>query len=180
MKCLSMESFYNGDFDCSKMKQWFSSFKRFQQMKRFFKVCDPALEEENKGDKMYKVRELWMSFIDACKANYWPDREISIDEAMKKFKGRCSFKQYIRTKPVRWGLKVYFVYAVPPPNTFGMPASILEKDQKKVKKIRKTKSAQLMLQFSIFFVLYPTRIILSTWIIITPPFLCFWSLMTWG
>ena len=30
-------------------------------------------------------------------------------EAIKKFKGRCSFKQYIKSKPVRWGLKIFCI-----------------------------------------------------------------------
>jgi hypothetical protein len=30
--------------------------------------------------------------------------EVALDEAIKKFKGRCSFKQYIKNKPTKWGL----------------------------------------------------------------------------
>jgi hypothetical protein len=56
---------------------------------------------------MWRVRELWDSFISACKANYWPAAEVAIDEAIKKFKGKCSFKQYIKNKPVRWGIKIF-------------------------------------------------------------------------
>ena len=32
-----------------------------------------------------------------------------IIEAVKKFKGRCIFKQYIKGKPVRWGIKIFCV-----------------------------------------------------------------------
>jgi hypothetical protein len=48
-------------------------------------------------------------FISACKASYWPDANIALDEAIKKFKGRCIFKQYIKNKPVQWGIKIFAV-----------------------------------------------------------------------
>ena len=32
--------------------------------------------------------------------------ELTIDEAMTKFKGRLGFKQYIKNKPTKWGIKV--------------------------------------------------------------------------
>ena len=56
---------------------------------------------------MYKVQELYHIFIEACKANFYPNREVSVDEAVKKIKGRCLFKQYIKGKPVRFGIKIF-------------------------------------------------------------------------
>jgi len=78
-------------------------------LKRFFKVSDPVEDEAKKGDKLQKVRELWDDFIGRCKMLFWLAQQIGIDEAIKKFKGRCSFKQYIKSKPVRWGLKIFCV-----------------------------------------------------------------------
>jgi hypothetical protein len=40
---------------------------------------------------------------------YWPSQQVSIDEVIKKFKGRCSFMQYMKNKPLRWGLKIFCV-----------------------------------------------------------------------
>ena len=36
-----------------------------------------------------------------------PSQELSIDEAMIAFRGRCGFRQYIRGKPQPWGIKAY-------------------------------------------------------------------------
>jgi hypothetical protein len=58
---------------------------------------------------MHRIRELFKYFITASKSSYQPHESIALDEAMKKFKGRCVFKQYIKNKPVRWGLKIYCV-----------------------------------------------------------------------
>ena len=38
---------------------------------------------------------------------YTPGREVAIDESMIAFKGRASFKQYVRNKPKPWGIKAY-------------------------------------------------------------------------
>ena len=35
------------------------------------------------------------------------NREITVDEAMIQFKGRLGFKQYIKSKPTKWGIKVF-------------------------------------------------------------------------
>jgi hypothetical protein len=104
----TFNSFWNEDYERSRIKHWFSEF-RWLQLKRFFKVSEPVADETNNGDKLQKVRELWDEFISRCKRYYWPSQQVSIDEAIKKFKGRCSFKQYIKSKPVRWGLKIFCV-----------------------------------------------------------------------
>ena len=109
-KNLSFEAFFKEKIDTSLVYKWFpSGWRRWFEIKSNFKVSDPLHDEENKSDKMWKVRELWDDFIGRCKANYWPSMEIGLDEAIKKFKGRCSFKQYIKNKPVRWGIKIFCV-----------------------------------------------------------------------
>ena len=39
--------------------------------------------------------------------NYQPDREISVDESLVLYKGRLRFKQYIKSKCARFGVKVF-------------------------------------------------------------------------
>ena len=107
-KNLSFEAFFKEKIDTSLVYKWFpSGWRRWFEIKSNFKVSDPLHDEENKSDKMWKVRELWDDFVGRCKANYWPSMEIGLDEAIKKLKGRYSFKQYIKNKPVRWGSKIF-------------------------------------------------------------------------
>ena len=106
-KTMSFCSFYQYARDPERVVSWFPSFTRWQQMKRFFKVSNPETDSEHKEDKMWRIREFFDTFLAACKANYWPQAEIALDEAIKKFKGKCSFKQYIKNKPVRWGIKIF-------------------------------------------------------------------------
>ena len=40
---------------------------------------------------------------------YWqPNEQISADKRMVRNKGRHSFRQYIKDKPAKWGMKVWF------------------------------------------------------------------------
>ena len=83
---------------------------RFMQIWRYFHLADnsSALPRENPGfDNIYRVRQ----FLDVVLRNsqrlYRLDREVSIDETMVPHKGRLSFKQYIKNKPIRWGVKLW-------------------------------------------------------------------------
>ena len=106
-KNCSFEQFHKNVVNPSLCSKWFPSLRRWQQIKRFLKISDPTKDEENKNNRMFKVQELYDIFIAACKANFYPNREVSVDEAVKKFKGRCLFKQYIKGKPVRFGIKIF-------------------------------------------------------------------------
>ena len=52
-------------------------------------------------------------FYEQIKGNFFrwyrPHRELSIDDGMVKFKGRCSFKQYLPNKPAKFGLKAWMI-----------------------------------------------------------------------
>lgn len=108
-KSLTFEQFWEGNIDPQRVKKWFPNYTRWAQIKRFLKISDPMQDPNNKHNRMFKVQELFDFFINACKANYWPDVCVALDEAIKKFKGRCVFKQYIKGKPVRWGIKIFCV-----------------------------------------------------------------------
>jgi len=60
-------------------------------------------------DPLYKVRPV----LDMCQQTfldqYIPGREMSIDEAMVKYKGRVFFRQYMPKKPIKWGMKVWMI-----------------------------------------------------------------------
>ena len=41
------------------------------------------------------------------KSLYEVNRVVAVDEAMIKFQGRSSLKQYMSLKPMKWGIKVW-------------------------------------------------------------------------
>ncbi|KAI0210525.1 hypothetical protein LSAT2_004722, partial [Lamellibrachia satsuma] len=77
--------------------------KRYEKLSQYFHCSITA--EEDPQDKLAKVRPM----ITLCEANFghWfgPLKNLSVDEAMIRFDGRLSWKQYLPKKPVKWGIK---------------------------------------------------------------------------
>ncbi|KAG8237287.1 hypothetical protein J437_LFUL016200 [Ladona fulva] len=48
-----------------------------------------------------------LDILDKFFEKHKPSREFSIDEAMAAFKGRHYMKQYIKSKPTKWGFKIW-------------------------------------------------------------------------
>ena len=58
-------------------------------------------------DKLGKIRPLLDYLQSQYKDLYNPGRDLSVDEAMIKFHGRSSLKQYMPMKPIKRGIKVW-------------------------------------------------------------------------
>ena len=58
-------------------------------------------------DRAHKVRPVIDSISEKCLTLYKPHKENSVDEAMVKFKGRSSLKQFMPKKPIKRGYKVW-------------------------------------------------------------------------
>ena len=85
-------------------------FVRFEQIWRFLHLCDSSQQipaGQPGHDRLFKVRALLDLLTPSFKRNYQPHKEISVDEAMIPFKGRLAFIQYMKAKPVKWGIKVF-------------------------------------------------------------------------
>ncbi|KAM9428372.1 piggyBac transposable element-derived protein 4-like isoform 1-T1 [Salvelinus alpinus] len=87
---------------------------RFRAITYSLHMSDPAEDEENdkkKGtagyDRLMRIKPLKDQILDACRAFYHPFQNLSIDERMVHSKARHSLKQYIKSKPYRYGFKLY-------------------------------------------------------------------------
>ena len=58
-------------------------------------------------DHLGKVRPVIGLLSERFTELYEPHREVAVDEAMIKFTGRSSVKQYMPMKPIKRGIKVY-------------------------------------------------------------------------
>ena len=67
-------------------------------------MCDVSDPDR---DRLHKIRP----FLDMLKANcasvFSPGTDLCVDESLVLFKGRVAFKQYIRTKRARFGIKLF-------------------------------------------------------------------------
>lgn len=83
---------------------------RYQLLCSFLHFCnnEERIPRGQEGyDPLYKIAELINIVKRLPKQYYIPKRQLSIDETMRKYKGRIYFRQYIPNKPVRWGIKLW-------------------------------------------------------------------------
>jgi len=82
---------------------------RFEQIYRFLHLANNDDQDDDPAnrDKLFKIRKLADLLVASFQRNYVPEQTITIDEAMIPFKGRLSFKQYMKDKPTKWGIKVF-------------------------------------------------------------------------
>ena len=57
-------------------------------------------------DRLGKIRPI-INLIRDYRAVYSPTRDLCVDELLALFEGRLAFKQFIRTKQARFGIKVF-------------------------------------------------------------------------
>lgn len=60
-------------------------------------------------DPVYKVRPLIDSCNELFKKYNIPGKKVNIDETMIKYKGRLKFRQFISSKPVKYGIKCFLI-----------------------------------------------------------------------
>src|SRR6267154_948832 len=69
-------------------------------------TLDPGRGKPN-YDPLFKIRPMIDLFNTRAADLYKPKQQLSVDEAMIKFKGQHRFKQYMPKKPVKFGFKVW-------------------------------------------------------------------------
>jgi len=82
---------------------------RFIALWSFLHLVDQKDESVDKSDKIYKVRPMLHKMLPLFRKYYSPRQQLSLDEGMIPMKNRLAIKQYIRTKPVRWGIKSFLL-----------------------------------------------------------------------
>ena len=79
---------------------------RFKQLLRFFRVVAPD-EAAAERDPLPHVRLLAAKLNAMFAAHATPSQHLTLDEAMVAYKGRSPIKQYIPSKPHKWGYKIW-------------------------------------------------------------------------
>lgn len=83
---------------------------RFDKIQQYLHLADRR-QNPQKGqpghDKLHLVRPVLQDVLDKCLLHYNPHQNQSVDEAMVKFRGRLSFRQYMPAKPTKYGIKLW-------------------------------------------------------------------------
>lgn len=64
-------------------------------------------EERNSVDKLAPIRQIFESFVNNCKTHYKNAEYVTIDEMLESFRGSCRFRQYMPSKPAKYGIKLF-------------------------------------------------------------------------
>ena len=57
--------------------------------------------------KLAPIKEIFDLFMESCNVNYEIGKNVTIDEAIVPFRGRCSFKVFMPQKPNKHGIKIW-------------------------------------------------------------------------
>jgi len=60
------------------------------------------------ADKLAPFRDIWTMFLAQLPKYYIPGTDLCVDEQLVAFRGRCGFRQYIPSKPAKYGLKIWW------------------------------------------------------------------------
>lgn len=86
------------------------SLVRFEQLLRFVRFDDSRTRLERiRMDKLAPIREIWDKFVMKLAEPFVPSKDLCIDEQLLVTRNRCSFRQYIPSKPGKYGIKIFWL-----------------------------------------------------------------------
>ncbi|KRZ08871.1 PiggyBac transposable element-derived protein 4 [Trichinella zimbabwensis] len=84
------------------------SLKKFHQISRMIRFDDHNSRASRRSkDKLAAVRVIWDTWVKNLPKMYNPSQNVTIDERLYPFKGRCQFRQYMPKKPAKYGIKFW-------------------------------------------------------------------------
>ena len=86
------------------------SINRFESILRHIRFDESDTRQSRRQtDKFAPFRDMWQKFTQNCKSHFDPGVNLCIDEQLIPFRGRCSFRQYLPSKPDKYGLKIFLL-----------------------------------------------------------------------
>ena len=84
------------------------SLRRFKFLLQCIRFDDKGTRTERlTSDKLAPIRKFFQMFVSNCQKTYSISEFGTIDEMLAAFRGRCSFRQYIPSKPDKYGIKLF-------------------------------------------------------------------------
>lgn len=60
----------------------------------------------NRNDKFHKMSEVFEIIRSNCCQAFDPGKYLCVDEELYSFRGHCNFRQFMPSKPSRYGIKI--------------------------------------------------------------------------
>ncbi|CAF1008288.1 unnamed protein product [Didymodactylos carnosus] len=83
------------------------SLQRFRQFLQFLRFDDR--QNRDKTDRLSSIRYIFELFIKQLPRHFVPGENLTVDEQLVAFRGRCCFVQYMPNKPAKYGLKFWLL-----------------------------------------------------------------------
>ncbi|XP_031328259.1 piggyBac transposable element-derived protein 4-like [Photinus pyralis] len=84
------------------------SRNRFQQIMSFLRFDNFETREERKTvDKLAPIRDIFDIFVSNCKKSFNPNGHLCVDEQLVPFRGKAPFRVYMKSKPDKYGIKIW-------------------------------------------------------------------------
>lgn len=81
---------------------------RFRFLLMAVRFDDRQTRAERKAqDRLAPIRDIFEKFVKNCQVCYHVGEDVTIDEKLEGFRGRCNFVQYIPSKPAKYGIKIF-------------------------------------------------------------------------
>jgi len=78
---------------------------RFETLLRLLRFDDRATRRNRQSaDSFAPIRAVFDLFNDRCRDNYSLTASVTVDETLRKFRGRCKFRVYMPQKPGKYGI----------------------------------------------------------------------------
>ncbi len=84
------------------------SLKKFHVLSHVIRFDDKETRQgRREHDKLATIRELWDKWVQRLPLLYNPGPHVTVDECLVAFHGRCPFRQYMPSKPAKYGIKIW-------------------------------------------------------------------------
>ena len=86
------------------------SRNRFKDILSYMRFDNRETRSERKAtDKVAAFSDVWQMFQVQLPKMYIPGPNLCVDEQLVAYRGRCPFRQYIPSKPSKYGLKIWWL-----------------------------------------------------------------------
>lgn len=72
-----------------------------------FDDVDSRVERSHLNPKFFKFEEVFDYIRNKLRNAFSPGQEMSVDESLLSFYGRCGIRQYMPNKPNKYGIKIW-------------------------------------------------------------------------
>lgn len=83
------------------------SLEKFKTIMCCLRFDDRTTRVSRERDKLAPIRNVFDKWNMNLSRQYNPGKNVTVDEQLVPFRGKCPFKQYISSKPAKYGIKVW-------------------------------------------------------------------------